>query len=317
MSAAEDPYETLSLPRNATQSQVKASYRKLALKYHPDKQTSEHEKERCSEIFTKIGSAYEILGDQQRRSEYDRFGQDGANAQQKQRQQRHQNDDFFNNGSPFMNMHDPFAGRRSSRHNMESGRGGFTDPFDIFRQVFGTDFGSDQFGFTDFHDHSQTRPREEDFVEQQEQQHGGYGNSVRSGFGSNMGGFGMMGGMAQQQMNLHPMMAQQQMDMNSMMGMHSVFPRHSQNQQHGQRQSYSSSSSSSFQSGGGAMSESVSTTTRIVNGRRQTVTHRTVRKADGTVETTTETTGDDNFPSLNNGQGSGRLLKGNRDSSHR
>jgi len=65
------------------------------------------------------------------------------------------------------------------------------------------------------------------------------------------------------------------------------------------------------------MSESVSTTTRIVNGRRQTVTQRTVRKADGTVETTTETSGDDNVPSLNNGQGSGRLLKGNRDSSRR
>jgi len=294
MSAEEDPYETLSLPRNATQSQVKASYRKLALKYHPDKQTSAHEKQRCGDIFTKIGSAYEILGDQQRRSEYDRFGHVGANTQHQQQQhqqQQHHNhaqdpfSDFFNHRSPFMNMNDPFVGGRSSHHNMDSRRGGFTDPFDIFRQVFGADFGNDSSGFTDFHDHSHIRQREEDLIEQQQQQqqqqqqHSGYGNSARGELRSGMGGFGMMGGMSQQADM-----------MNSMMGMHSAFPNHSQHQQHGQRQSYSSSSSSSFQSGGGAMSQSVSSTTRIVNGRRQTVTQRTITNSDGTVETTTETT---------------------------
>lgn len=298
MSATEDPYETLNLSRNATQSQVKAAYRKLALKYHPDKQTSEDEKRRCGEIFTKIGSAYEILGDQQRRTEFDRFGRVGVNEQQQQQQQQHHHShhdqffsDAFSGGSPFMNMDDPFSSGRG--HHSNGRRGGIRDPFDIFRQVFGADFGDDRFGFMDFHDHSRTRPREEDFVERQQT------DPFGGGFGGDMGGFGRLGGLSQQ-MNM----------MNSMMGMHSAFP----NQQQGQMYS---SSSSSFQSGGGGMSESVSTTTRIVNGRRQTVTERTVTKPDGTVETITETSGDDVHPSLSNGQGGRRLLQGNRGSSHR
>jgi len=306
MSATEDPYEILSLPRSATQSQVKAAYRKLALKYHPDKQTSADEKRRCGDIFTKIGSAYEILGDQQRRTEYDRSGNVRVNEQQQQQQQQQQHrhshqdpffSDVFAGGSPFMST-DPFSSGRGRHSNMDSRRGGYTDPFDIFRQVFGGDFGDDRFGFTDFHDHSQTQPRDEDFVEQQQGARGGHRDPFGGGFGGGRSGFGMMGGIPQQ-MGM----------MNSMMGMQSSFS----NQQQGQAYS---SSSSSFQSGGGAMSESVSTTTRIVNGRRQTVTERTVMKPDGTVETTTETSGDDVNPSSSNDQGRGRFLEGNRGSSH-
>ena len=58
---------------------------------------------------------------------------------------------------------------------------------------------------------------------------------------------------------------------------------------------FSSSSSNSY--GGGGVSESVTTSTRIINGKRQTVTERTIRKADGTVERTTEVNGDQDFPS--------------------
>lgn len=288
MSASEDPYDTLKIPRDATQSQIKTAYRKLALKYHPDKQTSEDEKRRCGDIFTKIGSAYEILSDQQRRSEYDRLGRVRDNAHHQHANSHHDSftSDFFSGGSPFMN--DPFFAGRS--HGSRAG--GFTDPFDLFRQVFESDFGGDQFGFTDFHNHSQRRPREEDHFRQQGVSRG-HGNS----FGGNgsMGGFGMMDQM-----------------MNSMMGMHSAPP----NQQQGHY--YSSSSSSSFRGGGGGgMRESVSTTTRIVNGRRQTVTERTVTKPDGSIETTTETTGDDGLTSLDNGQSRRRSLLEDERSSHR
>lgn len=48
--------------------------------------------------------------------------------------------------------------------------------------------------------------------------------------------------------------------------------------------------------GGGHTGESVSTTTRMINGKRQTVTERTVQKADGTIERHVETSGDDDFP---------------------
>lgn len=290
MSATEDPYETLNIPRNATQSQVKSAYRKLALKYHPDKQTSEDEKRRCGDIFTKIGSAYEILSDQQRRSEYDRFGHGGGNSHQQQSQHQgntHQDpfmSDFFTGG--FMN--DPFFSGRG-HPNMGSGtRGGFTDPFNLFRQVFGDDY-DNQFGFSSFHDHSERAPRDEDYVEQRQ--------SSVGGFEGGMGGFGM----GHQMDMMSSMMGRQMGMMNSMPGMHST--------------NFSSSSSSSFQ-GTGGMSESVSTSTRIVNGRRQTVTKRTVMKPDGTVETTTETTGDDDFPSLDNSSRSRRRLEGNRGSSN-
>jgi len=295
MSSEEDPYETLNIPRDATQSQIKTAYRKLALKYHPDKQTSEDDKRRCGDIFAKIGSAYEILSDQQRRSEYDRFDHVGVNAQQ-QHGNSHRDpfmSDMFAGGSPFMN--DPFFGGGRDQHGREGG--GFTDPFDLFRQVFESDFGGGPSGFTDFHNHSQRRPREEDYVEQHVGSRG-HGNSFgggfgMGGFGSGMGSFGMMGEM-----------------MNSMRHMPSAMP----NQQQGQY--YSSSTSSSFQ-GSGSMSESISTTTRIVNGRRQTVTERTVTKPDGSVETTTETTGNEDFSSLDNGQNRRGLLESNRGSSHR
>merc|ERR1712038_1512387 len=90
------------------------------------------------------------------------------------------------------------------------------------------------------------------------------------------------------------------------MNMHSSFPGMGMNQNFGggggggHFTSYSSSStSSSF--GGNGPRESVTTSTRIINGKRQTVTERTVVKADGTVERTTETSGDDDFPRCGSG----------------
>ncbi|KAK8211581.1 hypothetical protein M8818_003236 [Zalaria obscura] len=68
---APDPYLALGIPSTATSTQIKQTYRKLALKYHPDKVTNEAEKAAAADKFHEIQQAYEILGDDDRRSRYD------------------------------------------------------------------------------------------------------------------------------------------------------------------------------------------------------------------------------------------------------
>jgi molecular chaperone DnaJ len=64
-------YETLEVSRTADEAQLKASYRKLAMKYHPDRNNGDPEAE---VRFKEISEAYEVLKDGQRRAAYDRFG---------------------------------------------------------------------------------------------------------------------------------------------------------------------------------------------------------------------------------------------------
>jgi len=92
-----DYYEVLSISRTATEEEVKRSYRKLAVKYHPDKNPGDPHAE---EKFKELGEAYDVLMDGDKRAAYDRFGHAA-----------------FSQG----------IGRG----------GGFHDPFDIFREVFG------------------------------------------------------------------------------------------------------------------------------------------------------------------------------------
>ena len=91
-----DYYEVLSISRSATDEEIKRSYRKLAVKYHPDKNPDDPHAE---EKFKELGEAYDVLNDPDKRAAYDRFGHAA-----------------FAQGTP--------------------GRGGFHDPFDIFREVF-------------------------------------------------------------------------------------------------------------------------------------------------------------------------------------
>jgi molecular chaperone DnaJ len=97
-----DYYEVLGIERTVTIEEIKKSYRKLAVKFHPDKNPGDKTAE---EKFKEIGEAYEVLSDAQKRAAYDQYG------------------------------HAAFD-RRAGGFARGSG-GGFHDPFEVFREVFG------------------------------------------------------------------------------------------------------------------------------------------------------------------------------------
>jgi molecular chaperone DnaJ len=77
MANKRDYYEVLGLSKNATADEVKKAYRNLALKYHPDRVTSDKKKE-AEEKFKEISEAYEVLTDPNKRTNYDQFGHGGV-----------------------------------------------------------------------------------------------------------------------------------------------------------------------------------------------------------------------------------------------
>ena len=72
--AKRDYYETLGVSKGASASDIKKAYRKLALKYHPDKNPDDASAE---EKFKEAAEAYEVLSDDTKRQQYDRFGHEG------------------------------------------------------------------------------------------------------------------------------------------------------------------------------------------------------------------------------------------------
>jgi molecular chaperone DnaJ len=104
-----DYYEVLGVARGATEDEIKKAYRKLAVKWHPDKNPGDKSAE---EKFKELGQAYEALSDPQKRAAYDQYG------------------------------HAAFDPRARASSGFV---GGFHDPMDIFREVFGGGLGGSLF----------------------------------------------------------------------------------------------------------------------------------------------------------------------------
>jgi molecular chaperone DnaJ len=107
--AKRDYYEVLGLAKNATEEEIKKAYRKLAMKFHPDRNPDNKDSE---EKFKEVKEAYEMLSDAGKREAYDRFGHAGV---------------------------DPNAGGGP-------GAGGFGGFSDVFGDIFGDIFGAAQGG---------------------------------------------------------------------------------------------------------------------------------------------------------------------------
>lgn len=112
MSSKRDYYDVLGVSKDASASELKKAYRKLAIKFHPDKNPDDQEAE---EKFKELGEAYEVLSDEDKRAAYDRYG------------------------------HAAFEAGGGGGGFGGGGFGGFHDASDIFSQVFGGAFGGGGF----------------------------------------------------------------------------------------------------------------------------------------------------------------------------
>lgn len=71
-----DYYKILGIPSGANEDEIKKAYRKMALKYHPDK----NKEPNAEEKFKEIAEAYDVLSDPKKRSLYDQYGEEGKRA---------------------------------------------------------------------------------------------------------------------------------------------------------------------------------------------------------------------------------------------
>ena len=75
--AKRDYYSVLGVGKNATDEEIKKAYRKMAMKYHPDRNPGDKQAE---EKFKEVGEAYDVLGDRSKRDAYDRYGHAGVDG---------------------------------------------------------------------------------------------------------------------------------------------------------------------------------------------------------------------------------------------
>lgn len=123
-------YQILGVDRKATEQDIKKAYKKMALKFHPDKNKDPDAEDK----FKEIAEAYEVLVDANKRATFDRYGEEGLKGNVR----RHSSSDTaaFNFGGA-----GGYSGHRS-------GFGGHIDPFELFRSFFGT---GDPFSAFDHH----------------------------------------------------------------------------------------------------------------------------------------------------------------------
>ena len=109
MANKRDYYEVLGVDRGAGENAVKSAYRKLALKYHPDRNPDSSEAE---EKFKEAAEAYSVLSDAERRGRYDRFGHDGLAAAGGRGFDPRDFSDFADIFGDFFGFGDLFGGRQ-------------------------------------------------------------------------------------------------------------------------------------------------------------------------------------------------------------
>lgn len=131
MELSEEYYEVLGVSRGATGEDIKKAYRKLALKWHPDKNLERREVAEMN--FKRLSEAYEVLSDPKKRQIYDQYGKDGlvnGAGAGSSGGFGFGGPDFFGGGGAF----NPFGGMFGFS---------FRDPNDVFREFFGS---NDPFG---------------------------------------------------------------------------------------------------------------------------------------------------------------------------
>ncbi|XP_030301385.1 dnaJ homolog subfamily B member 6 isoform X2 [Calypte anna] len=162
-----DYYEVLGVQKHASAEDIKKAYRKLALKWHPDKNPDN--KEEAEQQFKQVAEAYEVLSDARKREIYDRYGKEGLingggggnhhdNPFEYGFTFRNPEDvfrEFFGARDPFSfeffedPFEDFFGGRRGPRGSRSRGDGSFFSAFGGF-PAFGSGFSAFDTGFTSF-----------------------------------------------------------------------------------------------------------------------------------------------------------------------
>ncbi len=112
--ATKEYYDILGVGKNASDEEIKRAYRKLAMKYHPDRNPNKKEAE---ERFKEINEAYAVLSDKEKRRQYDTIGAEGF-------RQRFTQEDIFR-GFDFDEILSGLFGGRGRREFRSGGRGGF------------------------------------------------------------------------------------------------------------------------------------------------------------------------------------------------
>jgi len=123
MTAKRDLYDVLEVKKDASAAELKKAYRKLALKYHPDRNKGTD----AAEKFKELSEAYEVLSNPQKKKQYDQFGHAAFDQSQ-----------GFGGGQSSAHRQGPFTYSYTTTGSAPGGGfGGFTDPFEIFESFFG------------------------------------------------------------------------------------------------------------------------------------------------------------------------------------